>query len=298
MSDTDTKRCSKCGRRLPATTGYFFSHRGGLRPSCKECCGYLFTPDLIARHRRGNLKRCSRGEQCVHPMGCWQPATKEHFHASRREKDSLHYVCKACIKARGTAYRSENSSLIKERKRVAAQRPESRERSRERNRKYRQVNAARLRKSERQRRIAHPERVREKNQRYCNTHQERTRSWVLRRRARRRGLPDAFTATDWQRALGYFNGCCAVCGRPLRDLLGTHTAAADHWIPLSDPRSDNPGTVPTNIVPLCHGVGGCNNRKSNRDPVEFLETEFGKRRAKQILARINAYFEWVKQGGA
>jgi hypothetical protein len=71
----------------------------------------------------------------------------------------------------------------------------------------------------------------------------------------------------------------------------------DHWIALSDPRPDNPGTVPTNIVPLCHGIGGCNNRKSNRDPVEFLETEFGVRRARQILTRINAYFAWVKEQG-
>jgi hypothetical protein len=66
-------------------------------------------------------------------------------------------------------------------------------------------------------------------------------------------------------------------------------------IPLTDPRPDNPGTVPTNIVPLCHGVDGCNLSKSNGDPIEWLTSRYVPRKAKQILARIQAYFDSLKE---
>ncbi len=44
-------------------------------------------------------KRCTRGDNCVHPMGCIQPATAEHFHRSKKCKDGLFTQCKACVLA-------------------------------------------------------------------------------------------------------------------------------------------------------------------------------------------------------
>lgn len=112
-----------------------------------------------------------------------------------------------------------------------------------------------------------------------------------RRKALKRALPAAFTAADWQRAVDYFNGCCAVCGRP----SGLwHTLAADHWIPLSDPRPDNPGTVPWNIVPLCHGADGCNNSKHDYDAQEWLTKKLGAKKAKAKAKEIQAYLDSVK----
>jgi len=113
--------------------------------------------------------------------------------------------------------------------------------------------------------------------------------------ARKRGLPDDFTVDQWQRCLDYFNHCCAVCGRQMKDLFGTHTVAMDHWIPLSSP--DCPGTVAHNIVPLCHGEGGCNNSKGAKIPETWLKKRFGGRKAKAIVARIEAYFDWLRQQG-
>ncbi|MFQ3534315.1 MAG: hypothetical protein SNJ58_00420 [Aggregatilineales bacterium] len=110
--------------------------------------------------------------------------------------------------------------------------------------------------------------------------------------ARKRSLPIAFSSSDWDNALDYWGYQCAVCGRP-RGLW--HTLAQDHWIPLSDSRC--PGTVPTNILPLCHGEGGCNNSKGSKDPVRWLEERLGKRRAAQKLAEIQAYFAWVEAQG-
>jgi hypothetical protein len=103
-----------------------------------------------------------------------------------------------------------------------------------------------------------------------------------RRRARKLSLPDSFNSSDWQYALDYFGGCCAACGRP-QGLW--HTLAADHWAPLS---RGGP-TTPDNIVPLCHGVGGCNNSKSDRDPAEWLIEKFGPRKGRAIQRRIETF---------
>jgi hypothetical protein len=120
---------------------------------------------------------------------------------------------------------------------------------------------------------------------------ERGRISVRNRRARKRGLPNTFTIEQWEQALNYFDGCCAICGRQLNDMFGEFKAAADHWIPLSYQGDDNPGTVATNIIPLCQGLNGCNNRKNNTMPNEWLKREFGKRKAKKIMIRIQEYFD-------
>lgn len=115
------------------------------------------------------------------------------------------------------------------------------------------------------------------------------RKYTAKYQAAKRALPNAFTSDAWMFALNYFGHCCAVCGRP-QGLW--HVLSADHWIPLTSP--DCTGTVPSNIVPLCHGIAGCNNSKSNKNPQEWLRAKFSPHRAKQILARINVYFETLR----
>ncbi len=111
------------------------------------------------------------------------------------------------------------------------------------------------------------------------------RAYVVRKRS----LPHTFSQEDWERALEYWGYRCAVCGRP-RGLW--HTLAADHWLPLTHP--DCPGTVPTNIVPLCHGEGGCNNSKGKKMPDVWLEERLGKKQGFQKGVEIDAYFLWLK----
>lgn len=112
-----------------------------------------------------------------------------------------------------------------------------------------------------------------------------------RRKARANALPASFSGDDWMFALSYFEGRCAVCGRP----PGLwHTLARDHWIPVTKGGS----YTPDNIVPLCHsqkdGDGSCNNSKHDRDAHEWLVEKFGKRKAAQIEQRINQYFALMK----
>jgi 5-methylcytosine-specific restriction endonuclease McrA len=94
------------------------------------------------------------------------------------------------------------------------------------------------------------ERVNEQNRAWqARQHPDKWREMVERRRARRRGLPsDDHTRREiWERDLGL----CVYCGEPA-DPSSWHLA---HLIALSDPRTDNPGTVRSNVAvshPSCN----------------------------------------------
>jgi len=107
-------------------------------------------------------------------------------------------------------------------------------------------------------------------------------------RVRRRNLPDSFSAREWEIAQSYWAHRCAICDRP-RGLW--HTLSQDHWIPLTDPTC--PGTIPTNILPMCYGTDGCNNSKGKKTPEFWLVEKLGKRKAKLKLEEIQTYFEWI-----
>jgi len=125
---------------------------------------------------------------------------------------------------------------------------------------------------------------------WVKRHPDQSRARRHKREAQKRNLPATFTALDWKHAKRFFaiNGveCCAYCGRP----IGLwHTLAQDHFIPLSK----GGAYTADNIIPACHGFDGCNNSKSNRDPVDWLTERFGARKAKAILNRVQDYFAFV-----
>lgn len=211
-------------------------------------------------------------------------------------------TCRKCHAATKKAWRKNNPD------KVAAEKKRSHERHRETDnaRVMRWVDANRDRKHEqdRQYRLDHLEERRAYELQWQRDNPEKVRARVRtyerrnphiravihqNRRARENALPATLTHQDWKRALEYFEYRCAVCGRP-NGLW--HKLAQDHWIPVSDVNC--PGTVPANIIPLCHGDGGCNNSKSNTDPLEWLTRRFGEAKAKKVYRRIQDYFEWLK----
>jgi len=107
-------------------------------------------------------------------------------------------------------------------------------------------------------------------------------------RVRKRALPNTMTAADRRRALDYWGGCCAICGKP----PGLwHTVTLDHWIPIS--HADCPGTVPANLLPMCHGNDGCNNQKHAKNPQQWLVAKLGRRKAARKLEEIQYFFRWM-----
>lgn len=109
-----------------------------------------------------------------------------------------------------------------------------------------------------------------------------------RRRVRQHGLPATFTRTEEAFCRSHFHYACAACGNQEGFQW---TIAMDHWIPVASPVC--PGSVVTNMIPLCHGLGSCNNTKHDKAPESWLIQRFGKRKAATILKRIHAYFALV-----
>ena len=118
---------------------------------------------------------------------------------------------------------------------------------------------------------------------------EKANAHNRKRKTAKRGLPSTFTHEEQAFCRQYFHYACAICSKEegFQWLIGL-----DHWIPLKS--SACPGTVATNMIPLCHGNGGCNNKKGRKDPGQWVTEQFGTRKAAAILKKIEAYFAAVR----
>lgn len=255
------------------------------------------------------LKRCLK-------CGNEYPLTPEFFYRTKRSKSGFHAQCKTCSNEATSKWHKDNPDKTKaaqlrydinhpgERRNISKRwRQNNPEKVKEHARRDRQLHHERTRENLKRWRQNNPERYRENNAKWRRNNPEKVGRWqkehpengrvkTSRYRARKRSLSDTLTPNQWVRCVEYFHGCCAVCGRQANDLFDTHTLAADHWIPLFSP--DCPGTVVTNIVPLCHGVGGCNNSKSATNPIKWLKQSYPKT-WRRIFAKIEAYFQWVRE---
>ena len=155
-------------------------------------------------------------------------------------------------------------------------------------RAYRLANLEQCRAANRTYRLEHQEQLRASRKKYYGKYPMSALLGNIRRRARKRSLPDTFSKDDLHFMLTYWHHACAVCGNQ-RGFFWT--LQNDHWIPITDPRC--PGTIATNMVPLCGGEGGCNNSKNKYDPHTWLMRRYGARKASVIEQRITTYFALV-----
>ena len=146
----------------------------------------------------------------------------------------------------------------------------------------------------------HIEERRAYSRQYSQDHPEVGREQCQKYRARKYGAPFHFSASHESFARQYWQGMCAVCGHP--EGLWNYVVM-DHWIALKHPES--PGTVPENMLPLCHlkpgaplDMHGCNSTKHARDPVVWLIEQLGQRRAMKKRKEIEAFFEAAQRFAA
>lgn len=59
-------------------------------------------------------KRCSSGEHCVHPMGCWQPATNAYFSKCSARRDGFQAMCKLCQRRHKKQHYADNVDKYRE----------------------------------------------------------------------------------------------------------------------------------------------------------------------------------------
>jgi len=271
------KHCTGCGAKYPATSEYFFRQstcRDGLTPRCKEC-----------------IKRQNKEWKKEHPEKCreYSRGYKERNRGKEKQRGKERYW-KNTAKAREynrNYHREHREEILQRQKRNYWQNPDK---ARAYGRKWRadHIEQYRQRHREQQReyRRKYGFKVKQSKSAYQKRSKHIVNAAVSRREARKKSLPAAFTGKDWERCLAYWGNCCCVCGNqqgfwsPL---------CMDHWIPLTSP--DCPGTIPKNIVVLCRE---CNSSKNNHPAEEWLIIKVGKHKAREILTRVEAYFEWVK----
>ncbi len=256
----ETKRCGTCGEVKPVEA---FSKnkakKDGLQTACKACSN-IRNVDYYVAHRDQIVARTRE-----YSINQWdkRKQSRQKYYLSHRQQlaDALR------------KYNEANRAAIAANKQ-----------------KYRAANRERLAAQNHQYHVLHNAEILERKRAYRRANPERFKVYTQRRRTQKRQLPDTLTLADWQRCLDYWQDSCAICGRVASNNL---SIAADHWIPLSDPDPANPGTCAGNILPLCHGTGGCNNSKKNHEPVNWLFKRLGSQAGKDKLAQINAYFAWV-----
>lgn len=214
-----------------------------------------------------SFKRCNRGDDCIHPNGCWQPATTEYFSRHSSKPDGLRSCCKLCQRKYQQQYYSEH---LEEQ---AQYRDNNREKRRAHSRQYYKDN----RESESAR-----------ASRYLDSNPERFCAASQRRRARLLAADATFTEQQWLKCLEHFNHRCAYCGQSQETC---HVLQREHVIPLLE----GGGYMAGNIVPACKS---CNSSKRNTPVHEWLVRKFGDQEAKQILAHIESYFNTLKEMSA
>jgi 5-methylcytosine-specific restriction endonuclease McrA len=259
--DITTKRCSKCGQYKPATTEYFTRNKGGLyglRPECHDCRrGIKQTPEQKERGKARGIEWRKQHLDLVRRYSRQYSAKKprtEAYYERKRLKAKGYKLCTTCRQA-FPATRQYFTAHAKHEDKISSKCHDC---NREHSIKY-----ARL----------HPEKVSANNR---------------RRQKLVTQFPHAFTDAARDRCFDYWQNTCAYCGNP-PGLLPGMRIDTDHVIPLSNP--DCPGTTATNIVTCCRS---CNSSKGNRPVATWLTARYGKRRAAEILAKVAAYFEWVK----
>ena len=111
------QRCTKCGKRLPATTEYFHKlkiGKYGVSTECKECHGRRVwewhhkeelaqRQALLEAHRRKMDEEKARKIEARKPLvaektcsKCGKTKPASEFHANARSKDHLSSYCKDC----------------------------------------------------------------------------------------------------------------------------------------------------------------------------------------------------------
>lgn len=307
--DTPTKQCWRC-KQFKSLEDFHQSKatKDGRQSKCRSCC-VEYNQQVVEHNRSIEHTYDETISKPCRTCGNHFPATPDYFHRDINATDRLVTQCKSCNRIYCRQHRGSvnpaSKRMPKAREgfkycpRCESEYPATLEYFSKHTKMRNGIGSfckGCYLEYTREYRAKNIDKYKDANRRWQNTVHAKAlqQTRVRRRRATRKALPDTFTNNDWQHALNYFNGCCAVCGRP----VGLwHTVAADHWIPITDPEC--PGTVASNIIPLCHsqkdGEGGCNNSKSKRNAEQWLTGKFGERKAKQILARINQYFEWVNQ---
>ncbi len=205
------------------------------------------------------MKQCSS-------CGQWKPLAGYAVRAETKSGRKSH--CKECVHKRYLAWCQEHPGESYLRSKLARERDP--ERARVSKRKWMMLNSEKARSSWVQWR-----------QRNREQHLINSRIRESRRRSRKKQLPQEWTTAEAAAALEKVHGKCLVCDS---EFPGSKLHW-DHWIPLASNLC--PGTVRSNMVPLCDR---CNRSKRDRDARDWLRIKFGDA-ADTILVKVEEFLQ-------
>ena len=193
--------------------------------------------------------------------------TAQQRDAVNAHRRKLRAVNRDAKLAKRRAEYSTNRDKINEQKRAWYQANIERERAhhRVRERQRWQENPEKLRVQARIRNAHNPEPNRKRVKAWQLAHPERFREQLRvhkqKRRARKKGNGGSWTAAEWNTLKRQYGHRCVGCWKTERELQAVgRKLVPDHIVSLAKRGMNDI----TNIQPLCHGSGGCNNRKGSK----------------------------------
>jgi len=278
-----TKKCTGCGRELPADVYHFDRQKlgkYGFRSTCKECRGRSFgvqQKNLVFKAREG-YKICTSCDKEL-------PANIYYFHRDRKTSNGFQPKCKVCSGGKYGIHQPNKSIKTKpgfkvcvvcETEKLYEEFSKLREssdgymsRCKDCDKKIREEY-----RSKPEIKVKRAEYRKKYSKLYYATEKGHTVNKVncQKRRARKQNLKNIYDTDKWQQALNYFGNSCAYCGKSGKRL--TH----EHFIPISKGGE----YTADNIIPAC---SYCNGSKKNKDFHEWYPEQsfYSKLRERKIL---------------
>lgn len=254
----DTKICKHCNRELPLNNEYFAifkRNKDGFATICKSCKREYDKEYRLKNKEKIRIKQRKYSENRKAYCKKWYYENQEYVKAYReRNKDK--------ITEQNKKYWAENKNEQKER--ISKWRRENAEYIKQ----YRKINR---------------NRDREQSRKWYNTERGRKLSMTKTNayRAKKKQLPNSFTAEQWAECLEYFNHSCAYCGEHYEVL------EQEHFIPVSKGGE----FTKNNIVPSCRS---CNASKLNHDFSEWYPKQKFYSSEREMI--IKEYLKKVENG--
>jgi hypothetical protein len=254
-----TKRCSKCGAVLPATTEFFYANSralGGLAYRCRECSRSV-SLEYYREHRRirieamearrrmaGIVPRCDRTVGLAEKLvctGCGLTLPVANFRVRRREHSDLTYRsrCILCESKQNAEYRTKHPEVFA---------------------RYRVEHGEDRRAYDRAYHAEHRAEDAERGRRWLAANHDKAAVKARARRARECAVSGTHTTADVAAQRTRQHGLCYWC----HEKTGRHYHV-DHVIPLSHPEW-GATNGPENLVIAC---AWCNRSKGAKHPMEW-----------------------------
>ena len=208
----ETKICTLCNQKFPATTEYFYKKKFtngvyGLNSRCIKCIRAL---DKEKRDKRKKKKLVLPGYKLCSKCGHILPATKEFYNASKTGVDGLVGRCRQCTREESRKYRREHKEEMSSY-----------------NKQWRQNN---------------PDYGRQWNL----DNQDKKFNYQQKRRTKEDTCGDGFTKEQWKEMMDFFDWKCAYSGESFNQSSHIEKRTIDHIIAL-----DNNGLNEIwNLVPM------------------------------------------------